>query len=123
MNCSTGSMRLVKACLRPALLKIDSPLENTHTSSGHADEICADECPSDPFDGENGVEVEINNFIQNFGSASLEIPDSIDFTPQNLTMKPRYFLATVRGRLTHIFREARDEKLWRNSQLDLHVSS
>ena len=111
-------MRLAKACLRPALLKIDSPLENTHTSSGHADEICADECPSDP-NGENGVEVEINNFILNVGSASFEIPDSIDFTPQNLTMKPRDFLVTVRGRLTRISREARDGKLWRNSQLDL----
>ena len=52
-------MRLVKACLRPALLKIDSPLENTRTNR-RADEICADEFPSDPFDGENGVEVEIN---------------------------------------------------------------
>ena len=118
MICSAGSMRLVKACLRPALLKIDSPLENTRTNR-RADEICADEFPSDPFDGENGVEVEINNCIQNVGSDSLEIPDSIDSTPQNLAMKPRDFLATVRGRLTRISREARDGKLWRDSQLDL----
>jgi hypothetical protein len=64
-----------------------SSLGNTRTISGHAGIIYADdEYLSDHFDGENGVEVELTNFVQTVDSDSTETPDgmkiaNVDSTP------------------------------------------